>query len=46
MTELAKSKMNSLVTLKYDNVHDAMSVLGSTSVIKETFVGFQKYLYL
>jgi type I restriction enzyme R subunit len=46
VTELAKSKMNSLVTLKYDNVHDAMSVLGSTSVIKETFVGFQKYLYL
>ena len=45
VSELAKSKMNSLVTLKYDNVHDAISVLGSTSVIKETFVGFQKYLY-
>jgi type I restriction enzyme, R subunit len=43
--ELAKSKMNSLIRLKYDNAHDAVAVLGSTGVIKETFAGFQKYLY-
>ena len=44
--ELAKSKMNSLIRLKYDNAHDAVAVLGSPGVIKETFAGFQKYLYL
>ena len=44
--ELAKSKMNSMVKLKYDNAHDAVAVLGSPGVIKETFAGFQKYLYL
>ena len=44
--ELAKSKMNSLVKLKYDNAHDAVAVLGSPGIIKETFAGFQKYLYL
>ena len=43
--ELAKSKMNSLIRLKYDNAHDAVAVLGSPGVIKETFAGFQKYLY-
>ena len=30
VSELAKSKIDSLVTLKYDNVHHAISVLGST----------------
>jgi type I restriction enzyme, R subunit len=38
--------MNSMVKLKYDNAHDAVAVLGSPGVIKETFAGFQKYLYL
>ena len=44
--ELAPGKIKSLVTLKYDTVNDAAAILGSTGVIKETFVGFQKYLYL
>jgi type I restriction enzyme R subunit len=43
--ELAKSKMNSLIRLKYDNAHDAVAVLGSPGVIKDPFAGFQKYLY-
>lgn len=43
--ELAKSNMNSLIRLKYDNAHHAVAVLGSTGVTKETFAGFQKYLY-
>ena len=44
--ELARYKMNSLVKLKYDNAHDAIAILGSTGIIKETFAGFQKYLYV
>jgi type I restriction enzyme R subunit len=44
--ELAPSKIKSLVTLKYNTVNDAADILGSTAVIKDTFVGFQKYLYV
>ena len=43
--ELATHNIKSLATLKYDSVTDAAAILGSASVIKETFVGFQKYLY-
>lgn len=43
--ELAPSKIKSQVVLKYNTINDAASILGSTSVIKETFLGFQKYLY-
>jgi type I restriction enzyme R subunit len=43
--ELATSKMESLATLKYNTINDATAVLGSPKVIRETFVGFQKYLY-
>jgi len=45
VNELAMSNIKSLATLKYDSVTDAARVLGSASVVKETFVGFQKYLY-
>ena len=45
VNELATSNIKSLATLKYDSVTDAARVLGSASVIKEPFVGFQKYLY-
>jgi hypothetical protein len=38
--------MESLATLKYNTINDATAVLGSPKVIRETFVGFQKYLYL
>ena len=43
--ELSQSKIKSQVVLKYNTINDAASILGSTSVIKETFLGFQKYLY-
>jgi len=43
--ELATSKMESLAMLKYNTINDATAVLGSPRVIRETFVGFQKYLY-
>jgi type I restriction enzyme R subunit len=43
--ELSKSNLMSLITLRYNTINDATDTLGSTSVLKETFVGFQKYLY-
>jgi type I restriction enzyme R subunit len=43
--ELAPSKITPLVTLKYNTVTEAAGILGSAAVIKQTFVGFQKYLY-
>lgn len=43
--ELSPSKMRSLLELKYNTVSDAAALFGSPTVIRETFVGFQKYLY-
>jgi type I restriction enzyme R subunit len=43
--ELAPSKIKTLVALKYNTVNDAAAELGSVTTVKETFVGFQKYLY-
>ncbi|KEQ19550.1 EcoAI/FtnUII family type I restriction enzme subunit R [Endozoicomonas numazuensis] len=43
--ELSKSKMRSMVELKYNTISDAAEVLGSPAVIGKTFMGFQKYLY-
>ncbi|SON50553.1 EcoAI/FtnUII family type I restriction enzme subunit R [Vibrio tapetis] len=43
--ELAAKKMRSLVELKYDTISDAAEVFGSPMAIRDTFVGFQKYLY-
>ena len=43
--ELSPKKIQSLVTLKYNTISDAAAVLGSPKAIRETFVGFQKYLY-
>jgi len=45
VNELAASKMRSLITLKYNTLIDATTVFGSTAVIRETFIGFQKLLY-
>jgi len=44
--ELSTSKMQSLIALKYNTINDASVQLGSPKAIRETFVGFQKYLYL
>ena len=44
--ELALEKLKALLDLKYHNINDAISVLGPAASIKETFVGFQKHLYV
>lgn len=43
--ELAAKKMRSLVELKYNTISDAAAEFGSPIAIRDTFVGFQKYLY-
>ena len=43
--ELAAKKMRSLIELKYNTISDAAYEFGSTSIIRETFIGFQKHLY-
>lgn len=43
--ELSLKKMPDLLELKYNSIHDATHYLGSTAVIRETFVGCQRYLY-
>jgi type I restriction enzyme R subunit len=44
--ELDLSKLAGLLALKYGNVNDAAEQLGGIPMIRETFVGFQQYLYL
>ena len=44
--ELAANKMRSLIELKYNTISDAAAEFGSPKIIRETFVGFQKYLYI
>ena len=43
--ELSDDKLKPLIELKYNTIADAKKVLGSPSSIRETFIGFQKYLY-
>jgi type I restriction enzyme, R subunit len=43
--ELSPSKMRSLLELKYNTVSDAAKIFGSPKVIRDTFIGFQQYLY-
>lgn len=45
VTELAQSKMRTLIELKYNTISDATTEFGSPKVIRDTFIGFQKYLY-
>ena len=45
MGKLDDSKLPDLIELKYHGVDDAVSVLGSVTDIRETFIGFQKHLY-
>jgi type I restriction enzyme R subunit len=44
--ELDISKLPGLLGLKYGNVNDAVAQLGSIPMIRETFVGFQRHLYV
>jgi type I restriction enzyme R subunit len=43
--ELDQEKLASLLQLKYHTVDDALLQLGSAAAIRDTFVGFQQYLY-
>ena len=45
MAELDDNKLPDLIELKYHDVADAVSVLGSAAHIRDTFIGFQKHLY-
>ncbi|WP_416305873.1 EcoAI/FtnUII family type I restriction enzme subunit R [Neptunicella sp. SCSIO 80796] len=45
VTELSPSKMRSLIELKYNTIGDAVDLFGSPAAIRETFIGFQGYLY-
>lgn len=46
VAELSPAKMRSLIEIKYNTISDAAAVLGSPAKIRDTFIGFQKYLYL
>jgi EcoEI R protein len=43
--ELDQDKLGSLLELKYHSVPDAADQLGGVPLIRETFIGFQQYLY-
>ena len=43
--ELDDAKLPDLLQLKYGSPDDAVKLLGSISEIRNTFVGFQKYMY-
>lgn len=45
VAELDADKLVQLVELKYHAVADAVEQLGSVETIRETFIGFQPYLY-
>ena len=45
VSELSDDKLKPLIELKYNTIADAKKVLGSPTTIRETFIGFQKYLY-
>ena len=43
--ELDQEKLPQLLLLKYQSITDATVVLGGIERIRDTFIGFQKYLY-
>ncbi|MGD0151643.1 MAG: type I restriction-modification enzyme R subunit C-terminal domain-containing protein [Xanthobacteraceae bacterium] len=43
--ELDEEKLASLVQLKYHTIANAADELGGVPVIRDTFIGFQQYLY-
>jgi type I restriction enzyme R subunit len=45
VTELDDQKLPDLLTLKYKAIADARKELGDIAGIRETFIGFQGYLY-
>ncbi len=45
VTELDEAKLSELLKLNYGAITNAKDALGDTSSIRETFIGFQEYLY-
>ena len=45
VSELDQSKLRHLLELKYASVTDAAADLGGVPIIRDTFIGFQRYLY-
>ena len=45
ISELDDSKLPDLLRLKYNAINDAQQQLVDLSTIRDTFIGFQKYLY-
>ncbi|HCB1495070.1 TPA: DEAD/DEAH box helicase family protein [Citrobacter braakii] len=46
VAELDETKLGPLLKLKYNNaLADAFAELGSADMVRDTFIGFQKYLY-
>jgi len=45
VSELDDAKLSDLLTLKYSALADAKNELGDIPSIRNTFIGFQKYLY-
>ncbi|MES2747363.1 MAG: DEAD/DEAH box helicase family protein [Bacteroidota bacterium] len=43
--ELDQDKLPQLLMLKYQSISDASEILGGIDTIRNTFIGFQKYLY-
>jgi len=43
--ELSTTEIQSLLTLKYNTISDAIKELGTRAKIRKTFFKFQKYLY-
>jgi hypothetical protein len=43
--DLDQEKLGKLLELKYHNINDAAAALGGVPVIRDTFIGFQQYLY-
>lgn len=43
--ELDQEKLSELLQLKYHTIDDAAERLGGVPVIRDTFIGFQQYLY-
>ena len=43
--ELDQDKLPDLLQLKYDDIHDAIPILGQVHAIRQLFIGFQKHLY-
>ena len=45
VAELDQEKLGALLQLKYHSIADAADQLGGVPAIRDTFIGFQQYLY-